>query len=305
MCSGEKSFETNAYMCKTCYLSFNRISPGDQCQQCGRWSELAKGWKMQVDSSEERRLYSGILTEAEQKAYFPDLPLPVNICENCVAKADEFGYLAQDATLATAPTYEGKNIFGNFSDRSAMSSLGLLIVRDVLEAAGYEIKVSSFEETHSHLKSLNRSPDRSESLIRLSSNPDLEVTDKDAGNIYRVEVKTTTQAPDEYRLDAQVVTRLRNYHDDAFLLVYHIPSARMFVRKIRDINWDMLPLIKKEGESFYQLQFAHDGVFLDIEDVFGKVTTEIMHERLRIMRELFRKYFVGLELSSHYTINSF
>ena len=67
----------------------------------------------------------------------------------------------------------------------------------------------------------------------------------------------------------------------------------------------LLPTIEKGGKQYYQLQFARDGIFLDIEHVFDKVTKEIMRERLSIMCELFRRYFVGLELSSHYTMNSF
>jgi hypothetical protein len=257
MCAGGAAFDViPAHFCKACYVKFNGISPGDQCELCGRWAEVAEGWMMQVDNSEERLLYSAILTESEQQIYFPDFPLPVNICENCAAKADKWGYVSKDGEPEPIVAYEGKTILSGFADRSAMSSLGVLIVRDVLEAAGYETRVSGFEETHSHLKSLYRSPDPSESLVRLRSTPDLEVTDRDTANVYRVEVKTTTLSPPDYRLDAQVLKRLQNYHPDAFLLIYHIPSARMFMRKIRDINLDTLPRIERESNPYYQLQFV-------------------------------------------------
>lgn len=304
---GERAFDISRYFCKACYVTFNNISPGDKCELCGRWAELVKGRRMQVDNSEERLLYSPILTEAEQRMYFPDFPYPVMICESCAARAekDELGYLSQDEEPVLFSAYEGKNIHERFSDRSAMSSLGVLIVRDVLEAAGYETRISGFEETHSHLKSLNRSPDRSESLVRLSSNPDLEVTDREKANVYRVEVKTTTLSPPNYRLEVGTATRLRNYYIDAFLLVYHIPSSRMFVHKIRDIDWNSLPLMEKGGKQYYQLQFAQDGNFLDLQQVFDKVTNEIIQQRLGMMRELFRRYYVGLELTRHFTSNSY
>ncbi len=158
--------------------------------------------------------------------YFPDYPYPVNICGFCATHADEYGYLNKDEDTTPVGAYEGKNVLVNLNDRSALSSLGVLIVRDVLEVAGYETRISGFEATHNHLKSLNRFPDPSISLVRLRSNPDLEVIDKDTATIFRVEVKVTTQPPDVYLLETRVVNRLRNHHHDTILLIYHISMAR-------------------------------------------------------------------------------
>ena len=68
--------------------------------------------------------------------YFPDYPYPVNICGFCATHADEYGYLNKDEDTTPVGAYEGKNVLVNLNDRSALSSLGVLIVRDVLEVAG-------------------------------------------------------------------------------------------------------------------------------------------------------------------------
>jgi len=104
---------------------------------------------MEIDRSEERLLYSGILTDAEQQLYFGDFPYPVKICGNCVTEQDALGHLAKASE--SIHSYEATNILESFSTRSAMSNLGMLIVRNILEAAGYETRVSAFEETHSYL----------------------------------------------------------------------------------------------------------------------------------------------------------
>ena len=299
---GNYLYFQNPYFCKACFEKANKISLGNKCQLCGRWDELVDGWVMDIDRSEERLLYSAILTEAEQQIYFGDFRHPVKICCRCAAEQDALGKLAKDSE--SIPFYEGKNVLANFSDRSAMSHLGVLIVRDVLDAAGYETKVSGFEETHGFLKNVT-TQDPNESFIRLRSNPDLEVLDKETATVFRIEVKTTAQSPARYTLSSRVVHRLRTYHSDAVLLVYHVPSSRMFVQKVRDIDWDTVPTGGADGDQYYQLQFADGQYFTGLPQVFEKVTESLIDDRMKIMRELFRQYFVGLELSKRYTTDSF
>jgi len=72
------------------------------------------------------------------------------------------------------------------------------------------------------------------------------------------------------------------------------------VQKVRDIDWDRLPIGGRVGDQFFELQFADDHIFTGLPQIFEKVTDDIISDRLKIMRELFRQYFVGLELSQNF-----
>ena len=114
--------------------------------------------------------------------------------------------------------------------------------------------------------------------------------------MFRIEVKTTTLSPPDYKLKTRVVNELRQYHDDAYLVVYHIPSSSIFAQKIRFIPWDTLPIQGTAPNQFYVMQFAGDEIFGNLPQFFDRITQEGIRKRLEIMRELFRRYFIGLEL---------
>jgi hypothetical protein len=300
--------------CKACYtaywnsqVGFSADFIGDPCQICGYWDQLTDGWEWEEDRSEERYIYSQILTEQEQEMYFGDRAVPVKVCRKCEANQGQRNYLTKVKNKINDTGYQWAEVtLSDFRDRNAMHSLGVMIARDVFEAAGYDVQRTGIEDQHPEYLDIH-TPDPSESLSRLRSNPDLYVSEKGTSDLYRVEVKTTTMSPPDYRLGTNVIERLRSHHSDAVLLVYHIPSSRMFVKRIRDVNWDSVPVVTSNGTPYYVLQFAGTGEqnFENIEEFFPKVTKELIDDRKRIMSHLFRQYFVGLELHGRFTTESF
>ena len=295
--------------CKVCYIahwgSWAEFI-GDPCQICGYWDQLTDGWEWEEDRSEERYMYSQVLTEQEQEMYFGDRVVPVKVCRRCEASQEQLNLTKVERKINETSNRRPEITLTGFRDRDAMHSLGVVIVRDLLEAAGYDVQRAGIEDQHPQYLYI-RTPDPSESLSHLRSNPDLYVSEKGTSNFWRVEVKTTAMSPPDYRLRTNVIERLRTHHSDAVLLVYHIPSSRIFVKRIRDVNWDSVPVDKSNGTPYYVLQFAGPGEpnFENIEEFFSKVTQELIDDRKRIMTHLFRQYFVGLELHGRFTTESF
>jgi len=79
----------------------------------------------------------------------------------------------------------------------------------------------------------------------------------------------------------------------------------MFVQKVRDIDWATLPTGGRDGDQYIQIQFADDQYFTALPQLFEKVTEVLLSDRMMIMRELFRQYYVGLELGKRFTTDSF
>ena len=114
-------------------------------------------------------------------------------------------------------------------------------------------------------------------------------------------------SPLDYRLRTNVIERLRSHYSGAVLLVYHVPISRMFVKRIRDVNWDSISVVTSNGTPYYALQYAGTGEpnFENIEEFFPKVPKELIDDRKRIMSHLFRQYFAGLEQHGHSLTNPF
>ena len=170
-----------------------------------------------------------------------------------------------------------------------MHSLGLMIVQDVLETAGYDVQRTGIEDQHPEYLDIH-TPDPGESLTRLHSNPDVSVSEKGTSNLSRVEVKTTAMSPPDYLQRTNVIERLRSHYSGAVLLVYHVPISRMFVKRIRDVNWHSISVVTSNGTPYYALQYAGTGEpnFENIEEFFPKISKELIDDRKRIMSRLFR-----------------
>ena len=295
-------------LCKECFEDFANIRVGDKCIACGRWDELIDT-EIHYKQPEELSLYSAILTEDEQQTYFRDRYEDVRICGICKSAEDDAP--SEPPRLVYSPK---SNILEDFTKRSALSTLAVTIVQDIFQAAGYKTVLRGVEQTRPYLTG-GRVADPSTGYRKAMSEPDLEVSDKASSDLYMVEVKATTQSPADYRYTTSQLAPLIMNHKDAILLVYHIPSGQIVAQKVKDIDWGTLPLVGSPPS--FKLQFAtlgplHDingnivepGVFTDLPTLFDKVTPDLIKQRQKFMCELFRKYFIGLELSHHFTMDS-
>ena len=144
--------------------------------------------------------------------------------------------------------------------------------------------------------------DENGSLARERSNPDLRVIDRQSGNVFRTEVKVSAMNPMDYRLSTRVIERLRTHHHESILWTYHIPSTIISVLKIREVDWSKRPVVYFAGEPYYML-----GMYFPTdlnpnplewnrpEEVFSRLTPELIERRSKTWLETFRQMFVGLQ----------
>lgn len=292
-CSDCFYYQYPSYLCHECFKESTGQPLGNKCQSCGQWDDL-----MEIELSgrfpEERSSYSSILTKNEQHRYFGNIK--VFVCQNC--KHDQETVTDNDLGKSYNPK---ANILENFKKRAILSKLGVIIVEEIFKSAGYETRSNGVENTRHHIATKNPK-DPNAGFKKARSEPDLEVSEKDGENLWFVEVKTTSRSPDQFKYPTSQLMPLINYHPDAILVIYHIPSGTICARKVSDINWDSLPTSGDVGELEFHLEFA---IFKDLTEIFNKISPKIIEEQKKVMCELFRNYFVGLELSTHFTNESF
>ena len=113
-CGGKTEPQTSsrAY-CKTCSEISMELDLGQQCQNCGYWSDdITTGWEWTSTRDEERRLYSEILTADEQQLYFGDRRIQISICEVCVKAQKDNGYLTKPSNNESIPSRQPVNVLG-------------------------------------------------------------------------------------------------------------------------------------------------------------------------------------------------
>jgi hypothetical protein len=188
--------------------------------------------------------------------------------------------------------------------------LELVFAKDLLKAASYEVTSSGVEDLHPGL--LQVLPhDENSSLARLRSNPDLHVLDRPARDLFRVECKITIVNPMDIKLSTQVVERMRIHHPDSVLWLHHLPSSCIWVLKIRDVAWDERPVETSYAKPFYLLGCYYptpanpDPVhWQQPEEIFSRLTPELVQSRSNSWREVLRQHYVARELKDRYTAGS-
>ena len=189
-----------------------------------------------------------------------------------------------------------------FQDRALLHDLAVLFAKDVFTSAGYVVTHAGFENSHPEL--LEVLPhDENSSLARIRSNPDLLVLDRAARNLYRVECKVTSSSIIDVKLPTQVVKRMQTHHPDSILWMLHLPSFEAWVLKIRDIDWAERPVGNHYGKLFYLLGNTYPTPanpnpvnWQKPEEVFSRLTPELLQVRFKSWREALRQYFVPAEL---------
>ena len=307
------------YLCKSCFESDNPyLSLGDKCRSCGCWDQLIDCSYYQEDQSKDRLKYSPFLTKAQQEIYFYDQgPMGATVCRKC-KEADS--YLLTDEELNTVPVrpvarlsdepipyYQPEvDLLNEFQDRALLHDLGVVFAKDLFKAAGYEVTSSGVEDLHPELLGI-LPHDENSSLARLRSNPDLYVLDRPARDLFRVECKITAVNPMDIKLPTQVVERMRIHHPNSVLWLHHLPSSYIRVLKIRDVDWDERPVETSYGKPFYLLGFHYptpanpDPVhWRQPEEIFSRLTPELVQSRSDSWREVLRQHYVGRELKDRF-----
>ena len=155
-------------------------------------------------------------------------------------------------------------------------SLGVVLVKELLESSGYTVCHYGYEYTLKDvLSKRTRKKNESTTGRRIRSSPDLLVYD-DKEVIMLVEVKTRTTsrwtAMDRVRIDSDKLEPLKNFWSDSILVI--VTPEGIYAQKISDLE------IQQDG-------YQRLSDFKAFEDIFIKVKSKKIQNCKEHCKEIF------------------
>jgi len=236
-----------------------------------------KAWD---DEADERDMYSVILGE-ESELWFPGREVTLSLCRNC--------YRALVGAFPPEPPAPLRRDL--FIIRTLQSGLATALARALFEYCGYAVRHSGYEYTMPEWVSKMKSGDPSPAVARVRATPDLRVYDRRLNTLYEVEVKTTGKPPSPWRYRKDQLDTIRHHYPETTLMVYCQPAHDFFVKRMRAIEWDSIPVQMVEGVAFYSFDLF--GTFLAPPQLFGRIRPEVYAAFLQNAGAIFQAFAAG------------
>ena len=256
-----------------------------RCQHCGGEFEALYAVKVWDDQEQERYQYSMMLGQ-EYAAWFPGEYMHLNVCRDC--------YLTFAGTEPTSPVPETQPApptlpaGPTFLQRTLQSALATSLVRAMFEHCGYEVKNSGYEYTTPEWREPMKAGDPNLAVVRIRTSPDFRVYDRHLNSLYDVEVKSTSQAAQNWHYRQDRLDTLRSLHPESIIVVYAQGTHKFYAQRVSALDWAVIPVKVWPDHHSYAINLTT--LFVEPPSLFERVSVEAYNEFLRLSRDVLRGF---------------
>ena len=173
--------------------------------------------------------------------------------------------------------------------------IGQVIVEAVFQKFGYEVYPYGYENRFTNIVKFTTAKKANTTITKLRATPDLIVYDAESNNGAFVEVKSTTRDATKFGIGKSVLETYRSHWPESILVVYCIPSGKIYCCPIEDIDTENLDVSTfPNSDTKYVVNLEED--FQCLSEHFSLIEQEMFEEfQERIQKEVLEQYSTNLE----------
>ncbi len=173
--------------------------------------------------------------------------------------------------------------------------IGQVIVEAIFQKFGYEVYPYGYENRFINIMKFTAKKKANTTVAKLRATPDIFVYDTESNNGAFVEVKSTTKDVTEFGIKKSVLEIYRSQWPESILVVYCIPSGKLYCCPIENLDLEKLPKSTfPNNDTKFVLNLEEN--FQCLSEHFELVEKEELEEfQEKIQKEVLEKYCANLE----------
>ncbi len=167
-------------------------------------------------------------------------------------------------------------------------SIGQAVIATYLREFKYEIYPYGYENNYANITRFIKRDYSNATFSKLRSMPDLLVFDRDNEEVFLLQIKVTSQKDESrYWIKKEHLYSYKKYWPEALLIIYYIPTANIYCRRIGDIkNYNEMTL-SNSSEAGYYLKTTD---FSNLPDIFQLIKLDRYKELREEIKSTLKEY---------------